>query len=112
MKAYKIVDSEGYTYQATKATLLLLLQEQYGAVSAIAPVTGRVKMTPQYLLSKIPNDDEGKSFITQLKKYLNKDGWELRVRGQHLKKGLDWRRYERGQPIDCSTHLRLYVKRK
>ena len=43
MKAYKIVDSEGYTYQATKATLLLLLQEQYGAVSAIAPVTGRVK---------------------------------------------------------------------
>tara|TARA_R100000781_G_scaffold75076_2_gene46714 strand:+ start:1036 stop:1245 length:210 start_codon:yes stop_codon:yes gene_type:complete len=69
-------------------------------------------MTHQYLLKEIPNDDEGWKFVKEFKKYLNKEGWEVRVRGQHLKKGLDWRKYERGQPIDCSTHLRLYVKRK
>jgi len=69
-------------------------------------------MAHRYLLKEIPNDDEGWKFVKEFKKYLNKEGWEVRVRGQHLKKGLDWRRYERGQPIDCSTHLRLYIKRK
>jgi hypothetical protein len=66
-------------------------------------------MIHKYLLSEIPNDDEGKAFVKQLKKYLNKDQWEVKVRGQHLKKGLDWRHYSYGQPISCSTHLRLYV---
>ena len=70
------------------------------------------KSVPQYLLKEIPNDEEGRTFIKQLKKYLNKDGWELRVRGQHLKKGIDWKKYKHGQPISCSTHLRLYVKWK
>jgi len=70
------------------------------------------KYVPQYLLKEIPNDEEGRTFIKQLRKYLNKDGWELRVRGQHLKKGLNWKKYQYGQPIDCSTHLRLYVKWK
>jgi hypothetical protein len=68
-----------------------------------------MKIKPIYLLSEIPNDDEGKAFVKQLKKYLNKDQWEVKVRGQHLKKGLDWRHYSYGQPISCSTHLRLYV---
>tara|TARA_R100001530_G_scaffold36985_2_gene28694 strand:- start:1283 stop:1627 length:345 start_codon:yes stop_codon:yes gene_type:complete len=70
------------------------------------------KYVPQYLLKEIPNDEEGRTFIKQLKKYLNKDGWEVKVRGQHLKKGLNWKKYQYGQPIDCSTHLRLYVKWK
>ena len=48
-------------------------------------------MIHKYLLSEIPNDDEGKAFVKQLKKYLNKTKWEVKVRGQHLKKGLDWR---------------------
>jgi hypothetical protein len=68
-----------------------------------------MKIKPIYLLSEIPNDDEGKAFVKQLKKYLNKDQWEVKVRGQHLKKGLDWRQYKYGQPLSCSTHLRLYV---
>ena len=71
-----------------------------------------IKYIPRYFLKEIPNDEEGRAFIKQLKKYLNKDGWNVRVRGQYLKKGLDWRKYERGQPISCSTHLRIYVKRK
>ena len=69
-------------------------------------------MAHRYLLSKIPNDAEGEALINQLKKYLNKEGWDVRVRGQYLKKGLNWKLYQRGQPIDCSTHLRVYVKRK
>ena len=73
---------------------------------------GASLMAHRYLLSEIPNDAEGEAFINQLKKYLNKEGWDVRVRGQHLKKGLNWRLYQRGQPIDCSTHLRVYVKRK
>ena len=71
-----------------------------------------IKYIPRYFLKEIPNDEEGRTFIKQLKKYLNKDGWELRVRGQHLKKGLNWKKYKHGQPISCSTHLRIYVKRK
>ena len=70
------------------------------------------KYVPHYLLKEVPNDEEGRTFIKQFKKYLNKDGWELRVRGQHLKKGIDWKDYRYGQPINCSTHLRLYVKWK
>ncbi len=42
-------------------------------------------MTHQYLLKEIPNDEEGWKFVTEFKKYLNKEGWEVRVRGQHLK---------------------------
>ena len=71
-----------------------------------------IKYIPRYFLKEIPNDEEGRAFIKQLKKYLNKDGWNVRVRGQYLKKGLNWKLYQRGQPIDCSTHLRVYVKRK
>ena len=69
-------------------------------------------MIHKYLLSESPNDDEGKAFVKQLKKYLNKNQWEVKVRGQHLKSGLDWRHYSYGQPISCSTHLRLYVDKK
>ena len=49
-----------------------------------------IKYIPRYFLKEIPNDEEGRAFIKQLKKYLNKDGWNVRVRGQYLKKGLDW----------------------
>lgn len=69
-------------------------------------------MAHRYLLREIPNDKEGWEFVKQFKKYLNKEGWEVRVRGQHLRKGLNWKYFTHGQPIDCSTHLRLYVKRK
>lgn len=71
-----------------------------------------MKIDPIYLLSEIPNDDEGRAFIKQLKKYLNKKTWDVKVRGQHLKKGLNWKEYPYGQPINCSTHLRVYVNSK
>lgn len=71
-----------------------------------------MKINPIYLLSEIPNDEEGRAFVKQLKKYLNKSTWDIKVRGQHLKQGLNWKDYRYGQPIDCSTHLRLYVNSK
>lgn len=70
------------------------------------------KLTPSYQFYEVPNNEEGKEFVASLKKYLNKDAYTIRVRGQHLKKGLNWRDYQYGQPINCSTHLRIYLTKK
>ena len=63
--------------------------------------------------SEIPNTDEGWEFVSLLKKYLNNVSYKLRVRGQYLddetKKNGGWRKYERGQPIDKSKCLRVYI---
>jgi len=47
-----------------------------------------------------------------LKKFLNKDGYYITVKGQHLKKDANWRSFEFGQPIYASTHLRVYIDRR
>lgn len=75
------------------------------------------KASPYYTFYEIPNDCEGQEFMDNLKKYLNKDRYKLRVRGQYLdksklSKGESWRDYERGQPIDKSTHIRVYIDEK
>ncbi len=74
-------------------------------------VKGEVKM-----FSEIPNDASGKAFVAQLKEYLNKASYKMRVRGQYLdeetKKAEGWQKYERGQPIDKSKCLRIYVDTK
>jgi len=74
-------------------------------------VKGEVKM-----FSEIPNDASGKAFVAQLKEYLNKESYKMRVRGQYLdeetKKAEGWQKYERGQPIDKSKCLRIYVDTK
>ena len=66
-----------------------------------------------YVFSEIPNDCDGQRFTDDLKKYLNKESYKLRVRGQYLdektKKTEGWRRYEMGQPMDKSKCLRVYV---
>jgi hypothetical protein len=66
----------------------------------------------RYQFSEVPNNEEGLAFVKQLKKYLNNERYSVRVRGQHLKDGLDWRKYQHGQPIACSTHLRIYINEK
>lgn len=75
------------------------------------------KASPYYTFYEIPNDCEGQEFMDNLKKYLNRDRYKLRVRGQYLdksklSKGESWRDYERGQPIDKSTHIRVYIDEK
>jgi len=65
------------------------------------------------MFSEIPNTDEGWEFVDKLKRYLNKDSYKIRVRGQYLddetKKNEGWRRYTYGQPIEKSRCLRVYV---
>ena len=69
---------------------------------------GDVKM-----FSEIPNTDDGWEFVGKLKRYLNKESYKIRVRGQYLddetKKTEGWQRYSWGQPIEKSKCLRVYV---
>ena len=69
---------------------------------------GDVKM-----FSEIPNTDDGWEFVGKLKRYLNKESYKIRVRGQYLddetKKTEGWKRYSFGQPIEKSKCLRVYV---
>ena len=69
---------------------------------------GDVKM-----FSEIPNTDDGWEFVGKLKRYLNKESYKIRVRGQYLddetKKTEGWQRYSFGQPIEKSKCLRVYV---
>jgi len=66
--------------------------------------------TARYVFSEIPNDPYGEWLITQMKSYLNKDRYKFRVRGQHLKDGLNWREHQAGQSIENSKNLRVYVE--
>ena len=65
----------------------------------------------RYQFAEIPNDEEGRAFVKQLTTYLNKDRYNIVVKGQHMndEAKANWRKYERGQPIALSTHLRVYV---
>ena len=66
-------------------------------------------MKPKYQFAEIPQDEEGKEFIRLARKYLNRDRYTLRVRGQHLKDGLDWRKHQFGSSIADSSHYRVYI---
>ena len=63
-----------------------------------------------YVFSEIPNDTEGQEFVDTMKKYLNKESYKMRVRGQHIKEELKgtgatyW-----GQGLNESSHMRVYV---
>jgi len=65
------------------------------------------------MFSEIPNTDYGWEFVDNLKRFLNKESYKIRVRGQYLddktKKTEGWRRYSFGQPIEKSKCLRVYV---
>ena len=64
------------------------------------------------MFKDIPNDESGRAFVAQLREYLNTDSYKIRVRGQYLIDGEDWRRYSYGQPIEKSKCLRVYVDKK
>ena len=63
-----------------------------------------------YVFSEIPNDTDGQEFVDTMKKYLNKESYKMRVRGQHIKPELRgtgatyW-----GQGLHESSHMRVYV---
>ena len=66
-----------------------------------------------YVFSEIPNDTDGQEFVDTMKKYLNKESYKMRVRGQHIKEELKgtgatyW-----GQGLNESTHMRIYIEAK
>ncbi len=64
------------------------------------------------MFQDIPNDASGRAFVAQLREYLNTDSYKIRVRGQYLIDGEDWKRYSFGQPISKSKCLRVYVDKK
>jgi len=71
----------------------------------------------RYVFSDIPNDDNGKSLVKAMRFYLNKDTYNMRVRGQYLDKtklerGESWRTYDDGQPLHKSKCIRLYIDKK
>ena len=67
----------------------------------------------RYVFSEIPNDSDGRKFVSLLREYLNNVSYKLRVRGQYLndetKKNEGWKRYSYGQPIHKSKCLRVYL---
>ena len=71
----------------------------------------------RYTFSNIPNDDNGQSLVKAMRFYLNKDTYNMRVRGQYLDKtklerGESWRTYDDGQPLSKSKCIRLYIDKK
>ena len=66
-----------------------------------------------YTFCEVPQDEEGKEFINNCKKYLNKESYAIRVRGQHLKKELYGQvRAYHGANMEDSTHMRVYIDKK
>ena len=71
----------------------------------------------RYVFSNIPNTEEGRQTIHKLKKWLNKDTYNMRVRGQYLDKtklsdGESWKTYSDGQPLSKSRCIRVYLDKK
>ena len=68
----------------------------------------------KYVFKEIPNTPEGKMLVDLMRMYLNHDTYTMRVRGQYMNDEAkkNWRKYEMGQPISMSTHLRIYVEEK
>tara|TARA_Y100000361_G_scaffold152383_1_gene171729 strand:- start:2367 stop:2591 length:225 start_codon:yes stop_codon:yes gene_type:complete len=74
-------------------------------------------MAFNYLFGYVPNDEEGEEFIKNLKKFLNKDGYKMVLKGQHLDQsklppGKNWRHFTRGQPRKYSKYTRIYFTRR
>ncbi|MBQ04960.1 hypothetical protein CL673_09720 [Candidatus Bathyarchaeota archaeon] len=68
-----------------------------------------MKTPPRYQFCEVPNNPIGHFFVLLVRAFVNRDRYKVRVRGQHLRKGENWRLYQAGQPINKSTHLRIYL---
>lgn len=72
----------------------------------------------RYLLSKIPNDQEGQDFIDQFKRYLNKGSYSVTLRGNGPRakvareEGIYARSYDQSIPLEKSEHFRVYINKK
>ena len=64
-----------------------------------------------YVFSEIPNNKEGQELVRLMKKYLNKDRYKIKARGQYLidSEKPNWRYYSYGQPLNKSKRMRIYI---
>ena len=67
-----------------------------------------MRVPPRYQFAEVPNSPLGWLFVRLVRRYANTERYRVRVRGQHLRDGENWREYIAGQPISKSTHLRIY----
>jgi len=58
----------------------------------------------------VPNDDEGKVFLKQLKKHLRPSPFKVKLRGRGPRGGGD--RYRSLLPLRLATHVAVYIERK
>ena len=66
-----------------------------------------------YTFAEVPKNEEGREFVKNCKKYLNKESYNIRVRGQHIKKELYGKgRAYHGANMEDSTHMRVYIDAK
>ena len=67
----------------------------------------------RYVFSEIPNDTEGQEFVDTCKKYLNRESYTIRVKGQHIKDELRGQgRTAYGQNLSESSCMRIYIDTK
>ena len=91
------------------------IERQRDMYRNMAHMTNEVHRTNgcAYIFCEVPQDDKGREFIKNCKKYLNKESYAIRVKGQHLKKELygQGRAYH-GANMEDSTHMRVYIDKK
>ena len=89
-----------------------MLERQKDMYKSIAKEGSRLN-GHYYTFSEVPQDEEGKEFVKNCKKYLNKESYAIRVRGQHLKKDLYGQgRASWGANMEDSSHMRVYIDKK
>ncbi|MDA7745193.1 hypothetical protein N8908_01565 [bacterium] len=70
----------------------------------------------RYAFTEIPNNEEGRELVRLMRKYLNRDTYAMRVKGQYLKEelkgGYEWHKNTHGQPVQDSKCLRVYLDSK
>ena len=71
------------------------------------------KKTSRYQFCDIPNTEEGEELIRLMRKFLNRDRYTLRVKGQNLdKEKYPQNLWSHGSPRHACTHLRVYIDDK
>ena len=89
-----------------------MLERQRDMYKSIAQESTRLN-GHYYTFCEVPQDEEGKEFIKNCKKYLNRESYTIRVRGQHLKKELHGQgRAYHGANMEDSSHMRVYIDKK
>lgn len=74
--------------------------------------TGTVNQPPTTNVFEVPNDEVGRKFISDLRKYINKDIWRVTIRGRHpYRKSLGINKYQ-NVPLSKADWFAVYLEIK